>query len=117
MAAVHCKAGKGRTGLVVVCYLLYSGFRPDAASARAYYDSERTKDCKGLTIISQVPSEGVRAHNPPPPAPPGGRRLVVAGAPSGARKVLGLAMHLLDSGSRYVPAHFAVGGLDEGNLL
>ena len=55
MAAVHCKAGKGRTGLVVVCYLLYSGHRPDAASARAYYDRERTKDAKGLTIVSQVP--------------------------------------------------------------
>ncbi len=54
MAAVHCKAGKGRTGLVVVSYLLYCGFRPDAAAARAYYDSERTKDGKGLTIISQV---------------------------------------------------------------
>ena len=54
MAAVHCKAGKGRTGLVVVCYLMYSGLRPDAATARAYYDRERTKDSKGLTIISQA---------------------------------------------------------------
>ncbi len=51
---VHCKAGKGRTGLILICYLLYGGLRRTALSARAFYDSQRTLDNKGLTIISQV---------------------------------------------------------------
>ena len=57
MAAVHCKAGKGRTGLVVVCYLMFSGFRGGAAAARDFYDWARTTDGKGLTIPSQAIGE------------------------------------------------------------
>jgi hypothetical protein len=52
--AIHCKAGKGRTGLVVVAYLMYCGLQPTAVGARAFYDWARTVDGKGLTIISQI---------------------------------------------------------------
>ena len=54
MVAVHCKAGKGRTGLVMICYLMYSGFRGSAVKARDFYDWARTTDGKGLTITSQA---------------------------------------------------------------
>ena len=54
VVAIHCKAGKGRTGLIVVSYLLYCGFKSSAADARKFYDWARTVDGKGLTIISQI---------------------------------------------------------------
>ena len=54
VVAVHCKAGKGRTGLVMICYLMYSGFRGSAVKARDFYDWARTTDGKGLTITSQA---------------------------------------------------------------
>ena len=54
VVAVHCKAGKGRTGLVIVCYLLFGGLQRKAISARRFYDTQRCHDKKGLTIISQI---------------------------------------------------------------
>lgn len=60
VVAVHCKAGKGRTGLILVCYLLFGGLHRTAASARAFYDKQRCHDKKGLTIISQVRADGTR---------------------------------------------------------
>jgi protein-tyrosine phosphatase len=54
IVAVHCKAGKGRTGLVIVCYLLYSGLQKKASLARNFYDKRRCHDGKGLTILSQI---------------------------------------------------------------
>eukprot|EP00291_Cryptomonas_curvata_P017130 CAMPEP_0172171826 /NCGR_PEP_ID=MMETSP1050-20130122/12107_1 /TAXON_ID=233186 /ORGANISM="Cryptomonas curvata, Strain CCAP979/52" /LENGTH=1269 /DNA_ID=CAMNT_0012843299 /DNA_START=441 /DNA_END=4250 /DNA_ORIENTATION=- len=54
IVAIHCKAGKGRTGLMVVAYLIYCGFRHTAAAAREFYDWARTTDGKGLTITSQI---------------------------------------------------------------
>jgi phosphatidylinositol-3,4,5-trisphosphate 3-phosphatase/dual-specificity protein phosphatase PTEN len=54
MAVIHCKAGKGRTGTNVCCYLLYSGIVRSAEDAMKYYGIMRTENGKGVTIPSQI---------------------------------------------------------------
>lgn len=54
VAVIHCKAGKGRTGLFACCLLMKVD--PSLSTARAaieYYGKARTLDGKGLTIPSQ----------------------------------------------------------------
>ena len=54
--ALHCKAGKGRTGLMVISFLIFSDHTfvqkeyPD--NAIAYYNIKRTMNKKGVTIPS-----------------------------------------------------------------
>lgn len=53
VAIVHCKAGKGRTGLVVSAFLVHSGRFKTAEEAITFFGQTRTKDGRGLTVASQ----------------------------------------------------------------
>eukprot|EP00435_Cladocopium_sp_Y103_P011094 s848_g2.t2 len=54
VVVIHCKAGKGRTGLVCSCLLLREGIKSDACKALETYAKKRTYDGKGVTIPSQI---------------------------------------------------------------
>ena len=53
VAAVHCKAGKGRTGVMICSYLIFSHLCETSEKAFRYYARIRTKDNTGVTIPSQ----------------------------------------------------------------
>merc|ERR1719422_250111 len=54
VVAIHCKAGKGRTGLVVSAYLLHANLARDADDALQIFAAGRTHNSQGVTIPSQI---------------------------------------------------------------
>jgi len=54
IAVVHCKAGKGRTGLMICSWLLYNKEWTDPNDAMNFYAAMRTYNMKGVTIPSQI---------------------------------------------------------------
>jgi phosphatidylinositol-3,4,5-trisphosphate 3-phosphatase/dual-specificity protein phosphatase PTEN len=53
VAAVHCKAGKGRTGVAICAYLIFMEAANDAYEAIDMFNKRRTSDGKGLGVASQ----------------------------------------------------------------
>jgi len=54
IVGINCKAGKGRTGLIICCYLLHCKQCQTTDEALELYGQKRTKDGKGVTIASQI---------------------------------------------------------------
>lgn len=50
---MHCKAGKGRAGVMCCVLLVRSGAATSALDAMAQYDARRVTNNKGLTLVSQ----------------------------------------------------------------
>jgi len=51
---VHCNAGKGRTGTLIACFLIFSGMIDNAKDAITYYGWKRFTHGRGVTQPSQV---------------------------------------------------------------
>jgi hypothetical protein len=93
IVAVHCKAGKSRTGLMVCAALLQTeDADPSAERTLAFYGSIRTSDGRGVTIPSQrryvhYYAEQLRAAAAAAAAGPGIPRVALVVSPPRPRAV------------------------------
>ncbi|KAE9049743.1 hypothetical protein PR001_g3040 [Phytophthora rubi] len=53
VVAVHCKAGKGRTGVMLCAYMLYARMWRSAHGALEFFAAARSMKLQGVTILSQ----------------------------------------------------------------
>ena len=53
IVVVNCKAGKGRTGTIICCFMLFCGLFDNVRYAMEYYSLKRFKTGKGVTQPSQ----------------------------------------------------------------
>lgn len=51
---MHCKAGKGRTGMMICALMVFLGLFRSHKAAIDHYDSQRAYKGKALTINSQI---------------------------------------------------------------
>lgn len=76
VVAIHCKAGKGRTGLMISCLLMATDKElRSPAEALQFFSDVRTDDSQGVTIPSQKRYVGywdvlLRDYNAQPPPHP-----------------------------------------------
>ena len=54
VVAIHCLAGKGRTGTFISCLMYYLGLFPNVTEALRYYGVMRVDDGRGVTVPSQI---------------------------------------------------------------
>jgi len=54
VAVVHCTGGKGRTGLIIVCFLFYSGLYANVSQCLSWFAARRSAKAKGVTQPSQL---------------------------------------------------------------
>ena len=54
VVAIHCLAGKGRTGTLISCLLLYLNEFDTAADCLKYYGIMRVDNGRGVTVPSQI---------------------------------------------------------------
>lgn len=54
VVAVHCLAGRSRTGTVIAGYLLYSSFSENALKAITFFNSKRSLEARDVCLPSQI---------------------------------------------------------------